>query len=242
MGGNGGKRGTWVVRGIWHDVWLYCCPQLAAPIGLSPPSRALSLNPLPPQGAVPIGLSPPCAPPLPAWPTYPRHPSFPLEGCAKKTEPPDFPVSLLRAGSTRRLATALAVGQGRPNGHPMRWGTPPRRRLSGPGMSTYRVTFPNGAQNYLPPVRDVHLPSDAIRRSMTGTAPPPAPAACAGDGARSPSWGDGGKGSHLPPTAPVRLQNDPPTALKPPVWPLDRVCQVPLWRPLVNASSSSPSP
>ena len=54
----------------WHDAGLCCCLQLAAPLGLSPLTAALPLNPFPLQAAAPIGLSPPCALPLPAWPTY----------------------------------------------------------------------------------------------------------------------------------------------------------------------------
>ena len=34
-------------RGGWHDTWVFCCLQLAAPIGLSPLTAALPLNPLP---------------------------------------------------------------------------------------------------------------------------------------------------------------------------------------------------
>ena len=55
--------------GVWHDAWLRCCLQLAAPTGLSPLTAAIPLNPVPPHAAAPIGLSPPCALPLPAWPT-----------------------------------------------------------------------------------------------------------------------------------------------------------------------------
>ena len=47
-GGGGGR---------WHDAWLYCCLQLAAPIGLSPRTLALSLNPFHPQVVAPIGPS-----------------------------------------------------------------------------------------------------------------------------------------------------------------------------------------
>ena len=42
---------------------------LSAPIGLSPLTAALPLDPLPPQAAGLVGLSPPCALPLPAWPS-----------------------------------------------------------------------------------------------------------------------------------------------------------------------------
>ena len=59
-----------------------CCLQRPAPIGRSPLTTALPLNPLPPQAAVPIGLSPPCALPLLPLP-------FPPE--VVPTEPPDCP-------------------------------------------------------------------------------------------------------------------------------------------------------
>ena len=60
------KRG-----GGGYDAWLCCSLQRAAPMGLSPLTAALPLNPLPQQAAAPIGLSPPCALPPPAWPTPP---------------------------------------------------------------------------------------------------------------------------------------------------------------------------
>ena len=51
-----------------------CCLELAAPIGLSPLTLVLSLNPLPPQVA-PIAL------PLPGLPSPPLHPlPFPSGG------------------------------------------------------------------------------------------------------------------------------------------------------------------
>ena len=40
FGGGGG--------GCWHDAWLCCYLQRAAPIGLSPLTAALPLNPFPP--------------------------------------------------------------------------------------------------------------------------------------------------------------------------------------------------
>ena len=55
-------------QGGWHDTRVCCCLQLAAPIGLSPLTGALPLNPFPPQAGAPIGLAPLCALPLPAWP------------------------------------------------------------------------------------------------------------------------------------------------------------------------------
>ena len=87
--GGGGAEG-------WHDAWLCCCLQLAAPIGLSPP----------------------CALPLPAWPVRTSLLAFLSLGRLCLQSPWTVPVSLLRVGSTRRRATALAVGQVRPSGHP----------------------------------------------------------------------------------------------------------------------------
>ena len=36
--------------GDWHDAWIYCCLKLATPVGLSPSTLVLSLNPLPSEG------------------------------------------------------------------------------------------------------------------------------------------------------------------------------------------------
>ena len=36
--------------GVWHDTRLCCCPQLPAPVGLSPLTAALPLNPFPVGG------------------------------------------------------------------------------------------------------------------------------------------------------------------------------------------------
>ena len=97
-----------------------CGGVLSPPTGLSPLTLALPSNPLPPQAAVPIGLSPPRAPPLPlpGLPSPPHTPpSLPFGGRAKRS-PQTVPVSLLRVGSARRRATALAIGQGSPGGHP----------------------------------------------------------------------------------------------------------------------------
>ena len=75
--GSGGEVG-------WHDAWLCCCLQRAAPVGLSPLTAALFFpwDPFPPQAVVPIGLPPPSALPLLTL-------AFPCEGVP--TEPPDFP-------------------------------------------------------------------------------------------------------------------------------------------------------
>ena len=44
--------------GVWHDAWLCCCLQLAAPIGLSPLTAALPLSPFPPEAARPSASDP----------------------------------------------------------------------------------------------------------------------------------------------------------------------------------------
>ena len=53
-----------------------------------------------------------------AYPYLPTHPSFPSGGRAHGA-PRTVPVSLRCVGSTRRRATALSIGQGRPSGHPI---------------------------------------------------------------------------------------------------------------------------
>ena len=74
-----------------------CCLQPAAPVGLSPLTLVLPLNPLPPQAAVPIGLSPPCALPLlPGLSLPPYTPFLSLGGGGAK----GAPASLLYGGST----------------------------------------------------------------------------------------------------------------------------------------------
>ena len=117
LGGKG--RGEW---GVWHDASLCCCRQRAAPtgacIGLSPLILALLLNPFPPQAGVPIGLSPPCALRLPAWPF--RTSLLPFLSLRRLCQwsPQTWLVSLLCVESTQMKATAIAVGQVRPSGHP----------------------------------------------------------------------------------------------------------------------------
>ena len=74
-----------------YDAWMYCCLPLAAPIGLSPFTLALSLNPFSPQVAAPIGLSPPCALPFPAWPILTSLLTLPFPWKAVPREPPDSP-------------------------------------------------------------------------------------------------------------------------------------------------------
>ena len=98
---------------------------------------------------MPIGRSPPCVLPLPPCPILPSllpfpfpwtlslrrrwcpsaaHHSFPFLSFGRlcQRSPRTFPVSLLRLESTRRKATAFAVGQVRPSGPP----TPAVRGLS----------------------------------------------------------------------------------------------------------------
>ena len=79
--------------GVWHDAFVDCCLQLAAPIARSPLTLALPFTSLPPLVAVPIGLSSPCPPsPCLAYPYFPASPSFPLGGCANlPLEPLDCP-------------------------------------------------------------------------------------------------------------------------------------------------------
>ena len=124
------KRG-----GVWHDAWLRCFLQRAAPAGLSPLTAALPLNPLPPQAAAPIGLSPPCAHPLPAWPvlTSVRPLPFPWEGVP--TDPPDCPcfTALCRDHTKEGCSPRRWV---RPKGHPH-----PQRRPLGRRMSTCEGRF-----------------------------------------------------------------------------------------------------
>ena len=65
--------------GGWHDAGLCCCPQLEAPIGLSPLSAALLHRRRRPSASHPLVPSR-----LPPWPILPSptHPSFPLGDCA----------------------------------------------------------------------------------------------------------------------------------------------------------------
>ena len=102
------QEGGWV--GGWHDAWMDCCLKLAAPIGLSPLTLALSLNSFPPQAAVPIGLSPLCALPLPAWPILTSLLTLPFPWAVLPTEPSDCPCFAVLCWSAQRRATALAMG------------------------------------------------------------------------------------------------------------------------------------
>ena len=99
------------------DAWLYCCLQLAVPIGLSPLTLALSLHHLPPQAAVPIGLSP-CALPLPAWPILTFLHTLPFPWDVLPTESPDCP----RLTALCRVHTEEGNGEGWPGAS--KW-TPP---------------------------------------------------------------------------------------------------------------------
>ena len=74
--------------GRWHDAWLCCCLQRAAPIGLSPLAAALPWTPLPPEAAAPICLSTPSPP---AWPNPTSLPTRPFPWDGVPTEPPDCP-------------------------------------------------------------------------------------------------------------------------------------------------------
>ena len=74
------------------DAWLCCCLQLPAPIGLSPRTSALPLNPLPPQRRFPLASRLPCPPsPSLAYPHPPyTPPSFPSGGCANGAPGPSL--------------------------------------------------------------------------------------------------------------------------------------------------------
>ena len=105
-------------------VALLAQAEAASPIGLSPLTLVLSLKPFPPPAGVPVGLSLPSASDLPAWPVLTPCTPFLSLGRLYQRSPRTVPVSLLRVGSTRRRAPALAVGWVRPGGHPnsSRWG------------------------------------------------------------------------------------------------------------------------
>ena len=84
-----------LIGGGWHDKCLCCCLQLAAPVGLSPLTAALPLNPFAPQAAAPIDLSTPCALPPPAWPILtPLHPFLSLGRLCQRI-PRTVPASVL---------------------------------------------------------------------------------------------------------------------------------------------------
>ena len=107
--------------GGWHDAWMYCCLQLAAPIGLWPLPLALSLNPFPTKAAAPIG-----APPLPLL-TSLLTPPFPWS--IVPTEPPDCPCSTalcrLHRGGQRPSPLARGVQADTPQENPPQQGTLP---------------------------------------------------------------------------------------------------------------------
>ena len=114
-----------------------CCLRLAARIGL------WSLEPFPPAGGrAHRPLIPLCAPSPSAWPTLtPLLNPFPSLGRLCQRSPRAVPASLPRVGSARRRATALAIGRGRPSGHPHtagRGASPTAERAGGspvgPGM------------------------------------------------------------------------------------------------------------
>ena len=123
--------------GVWHIAMVYCSHlQLAAPTGRSPFAPfpwTLSINwgwcPLALHHLVSflflLALSFPLYFPflsLGPWPWCPSasHPSFPFLSLGRlcQRSPWTWPVSLLRVESTQRKATAFAVGQERPSGHP----------------------------------------------------------------------------------------------------------------------------
>ena len=89
--------------GGWHEAWVDSRLMLAAPIGLSPLSLVLSLNPSSLLPAEPTSLSPPSALGAPVLPILTSLLPFPWYIVA--TEPPGGPCF------TARRATALAIGQ-----------------------------------------------------------------------------------------------------------------------------------
>ena len=69
--------------GVWHDTWVFCGLQLAAPICLSPLTAALPLNFASIGGGAHRPLTTLCPPsPCLAYLYLSTPPSFPLGGCA----------------------------------------------------------------------------------------------------------------------------------------------------------------
>ena len=155
VGGWGGLRTSTKALGGgggWHDAGLCCSPQPAVPIGLSPLTLALSLNPLPPQAACPRPsashpLVPPPPPPSPsAWPTLTSHtptpPSFPSGGGANA--PPRLALFHCSASGPRGGGGGLTNAQARSSGHPQTGGggTLPNGGCWAPGGSPNRPPPP----------------------------------------------------------------------------------------------------
>ena len=114
-----------------------------------------------------------CAAPSPclADPALPPCSPFHSLGRVCQRSPRPFPVSLLHVGSTRRRATALAVGRVRPSGHLQTCGGghPLKRRLMGPGMSTCR---PRPRRGHTKPSACPFPQSVLLAASGEGGAPP----------------------------------------------------------------------
>ena len=128
---------------------LCCCLQLAAPIGLAPLTPALPLSTFPPQAVGPIAhshLVPSHS--LPGLPLPPYSPFLSLRRLCQQS-PRTVPVSLFRVGSTRWRATALAVGQACPSGHPQTGGGGP---LPNSGCWAPGCPLVGSAHDNLPPV------------------------------------------------------------------------------------------
>ena len=110
-------------RRFQHDACAECCVKLAAPIGLLPLARVLSLNPLPPQAAMPIGLSPRCALDPPVLPILTSLLPLPSPPQVVPTKPPDFPclspVSRLSRGGQQPSPVARRIQADNP--YPPQW-------------------------------------------------------------------------------------------------------------------------
>ena len=111
--------------------------QLPAPIGLSPLPLVPSLAPSPSAGGgAHRPLTPSCPPPSPSALSSPPHTPFPSLGRSRQRSPRTVPVSLPRVGSTRRRATALAIGPRASKRTPpyrRRGNAPPQRVVVGVG-------------------------------------------------------------------------------------------------------------
>ena len=140
--------------GGWHDTLVCFGLQLVAPIGQSPFTAALPLDPFPPQAAAPIGLSPPCVLPLPPYPISTSPLPFPFPWLVV---PPDFPCFTALCwvcAEEGNCPCRWPAGASQWTLPKPRWGTSPQRRLLGPGcllagslprrwhITTFRLSIP----------------------------------------------------------------------------------------------------
>ena len=111
--------------GGWHDARTDCCLKLAVPIGFSPLTLALSLNPSPIGEGAPRPVTTLCPPsPCLADPYLPTHPSFLFVGCANGAPGPALcRVHTEKGNSPQFVQVDTPYRQ---------WGNPPQRRLLGP--------------------------------------------------------------------------------------------------------------